>query len=164
MRALLERRDWPAVRDTILWFTLTIASAYLSYRFWQVGSVWAIAAPLRAHLSHHFHTLNTPRRVSFWYGARSRQEIFYQDYFEALARRFHNFRFHIALSDPLLNDAWAGFTGDFHDVLLQRYLKLHPQPADVEYYLCGPPVLVRAARAMLDGIDVPELRIYFDEF
>ena len=121
-------------------------------------------APLRAHLSHLFDTLQTPRRVSFWYGARSRQEIFYQDYFEELARRFLNFRFHIALSDPQPGDAWTGFTGNIPEVLLQHHLREHAKPSDIEYYLCGPPVMVKAARAMLDGIGVPESRIYFDEF
>lgn len=121
-------------------------------------------APLRAHLSHLFDTLQSQRRVSFWYGARSRREIFYQDYFEALAWRFQNFSFHLALSDPQPGDAWTGFTGNIHDVLLEHYLRQHAKPADVDYYLCGPPVMTKATRAMLEGIGVPESRVYFDEF
>jgi MocE subfamily Rieske [2Fe-2S] domain protein len=121
-------------------------------------------APLRSHLSHLFETLHTARRVSFWYGARSRQEAFYQDYFEGLARRYPNFSFHLALSEPQPEDTWAGPTGFIHEVLQQRYLKHHADPAGIEYYLCGPPVMVRAATKMLEGLNVPKSQIAFDEF
>ena len=97
-------------------------------------------APLRSHLSHLFETLNTDRRVSFWYGARSRQEVFYQEYFEDLARQHPNFSFHLALSEPQPEDNWTGPTGYIHEVLAEEYLKDHADPAGVEYYLCGPPV------------------------
>ena len=121
-------------------------------------------APLRSHLSHLFETLKTGRRVSFWYGARSRQEIFYQDYFEMLARQFPNFSFHLALSEPQPEDGWTGPTGFIHEVLEENYLKAHANPASVEYYLCGPPVMVKATTEMLNRIGVAESQIAFDEF
>ncbi|HEX3628547.1 MAG TPA: NADH:ubiquinone reductase (Na(+)-transporting) subunit F [Verrucomicrobiae bacterium] len=121
-------------------------------------------APLRSHLSHLFETLKTSRRVSFWYGARSRQEAFYQDYFDNLARQFPNFTFHLALSEPLSSDQWTGPTGFVHDVLRENYLKSHADPAAVKFYLCGPPVMVRAATKMLDELSVPRCQIAFDEF
>lgn len=121
-------------------------------------------APLRSHLSHLFDTLKTGRRVSFWYGARSRQEAFYQDYFDNLAGRFSNFSFHLALSEPLPGDQWTGPVGYIHDVLRENYLKNHAEPAAIEFYLCGPPVMVRAAAKMLDELNVPRCQIAFDEF
>ena len=86
-------------------------------------------APLRSHLSHLFETLKTTRRVSFWYGARSRQEVFYQEYFERLARQHPNFSFHLALSEPQPEDNWAGPTGCIHEVLAEEYLNNHADPA-----------------------------------
>lgn len=121
-------------------------------------------APLRSHLSHLFETLKTGRRVSFWYGARSRQELFHQDYFEKLARQFPNFGFHPALSEPQPEDNWAGATGLIHEVLEAEYLKGHADPAAMEYYLCGPPGMVKAAKQMLEGLNVPGSQIAFDEF
>ncbi len=121
-------------------------------------------APLRSHLSHLFETLKTSRRVSFWYGARSRQESFYQDYFENLGKRFPNFSFHLALSEPLPEDQWTGPTGFIHDVLRKNYLKDHANPGAIEFYLCGPPAMVRAITKMLDELNVPGCRIAFDEF
>jgi Na+-transporting NADH:ubiquinone oxidoreductase subunit F len=121
-------------------------------------------APLRSHLSHLFETLKTGRRVSFWYGARSRQEVYYQEYFDNLAKQFPNFTFHLALSEPQPDDHWIGDTGFIHEVLLERYLKSHADPAEVEYYLCGPPVMVHAATKMLEELNVPKERIAFDEF
>ena len=121
-------------------------------------------APLRSHLSHLFETLKTGRRVSFWYGARSRQEVFYQDYFDGLAKQFSNFSFHLALSEPQPGDNWTGSTGFIHEVLEQEYLKPHANPVGVEYYLCGPPVMVKATTEMLSRIGVPESQIAFDEF
>ncbi|HTV42269.1 MAG TPA: NADH:ubiquinone reductase (Na(+)-transporting) subunit F [Candidatus Sulfotelmatobacter sp.] len=121
-------------------------------------------APLRSHLSHLFETLKTTRRVSFWYGARSRQESFYQDYFENLARRFPNFSFHLALSEPLPADNWTGPTGFIHEVLRKNYLENHPGPAGIEFYLCGPPAMVRATTKMLEELNVPQCQIAFDEF
>jgi Na+-transporting NADH:ubiquinone oxidoreductase subunit F len=121
-------------------------------------------APLRSHLSHLFDTLKTERRVSFWYGARSRKEIFYQGYFDSLAQRFRNFSFHIALSEPRPEDIWTGPVGLIHEVLRDGYLKDHANPPGVEYYLCGPPAMIKATTAMLRELRVAEPQISFDEF
>jgi Na(+)-translocating NADH:ubiquinone oxidoreductase F subunit len=121
-------------------------------------------APLRSHLSYLFDTLNTERRVSYWYGARARQELFYQDYFEDLARQHPNFTFHAALSEPLPGDRWTSHTGFIHEVLRSEYLASHPDPAAVEYYLCGPPAMVRACADMLRDLGVPPANIAYDEF
>jgi Na(+)-translocating NADH:ubiquinone oxidoreductase F subunit len=121
-------------------------------------------APLRSHLSHLFETMKTGRRVSFWYGVRSRQEVFYQEYFERLARQHPNFSFHLALSEPQPEDNWAGSTGYIHEVLAREYLNDHADPAAVEYYLCGPPVMVQATIKVLEGLKVPAAQIAFDEF
>jgi MocE subfamily Rieske [2Fe-2S] domain protein len=121
-------------------------------------------APLRSHLSHLFETMKTGRRVSYWYGARSRQEIFYQDYFESLAVRFPNFSFHPALSEPQPQDSWTGPTGYIHEVLAEHYLKSHTNPAAADYYLCGPPLMIKAARELLASLNVPDCQIAYDEF
>jgi MocE subfamily Rieske [2Fe-2S] domain protein len=121
-------------------------------------------APLRAHLAHLFENDETPRKVSYWYGARSRQEIFYEDYFENLAKGFGNFSFHIALSDPQPEDGWKGLTGFIHEVVLREYLDTHPNPKAVEFYLCGPPMMIKACTRMLDGLGVDRQQIAFDEF
>jgi Na(+)-translocating NADH:ubiquinone oxidoreductase F subunit len=121
-------------------------------------------APLRAHLAHLFETQKTSRRVSYWYGARSLQEMFYQDYFEDLARNHDNFTFHVALSEPLPEDQWKSHTGFIHEVLKQEYLDTHPDPTQIEYYLCGPPVMIRAATEMLQDFRVPPSQIAYDEF
>jgi Na(+)-translocating NADH:ubiquinone oxidoreductase F subunit len=121
-------------------------------------------APLRAHLSHLFETQNTPRRVGFWYGARSRQELFYQDYFGYLAARYPNFRFHAALSSPLPEDAWTGYTGFIHEVVMEQYLAAHENPRAVEFYLCGPPAMIKACRNMLEELGVSGEQIANDEF
>ena len=121
-------------------------------------------APLRSHLSHLLENMRTSRKISFWYGARSSQELFYTDYFESLAERFDNFRFHVALSEPLPEDDWQGPAGFIHTVLNERYLKAHADPAAAEYYLCGPPAMVAAVRGMLEGYCVPGDAIVCDEF
>lgn len=121
-------------------------------------------APLRAHLSHLLETENSPRRISFWYGARSRQEIFYDDFFERLAGEHATFSFHLALSSPLPEDNWQGPVGFIHEVVLDHYLESHPDPKAVEFYLCGPPMMIKACTKMLAGLGVPEERIAFDEF
>jgi Na+-transporting NADH:ubiquinone oxidoreductase subunit F len=121
-------------------------------------------APLRAHLSHLLETENSARRVSFWYGARSRQEIFYEDYFSDLAHEHRNFAFHLALSAPLPEDGWTGNVGFIHDVVLERYLIEHPHPASAEFYLCGPPMMIKACTRMLAGMGVPSHQIAYDEF
>ena len=121
-------------------------------------------APLRSHLAHLFESEKTRRRVSFWYGARSLRESFYQDYFENLARQFPNFSFHLALSEPQPCDNWQSHTGMIHEVVLEHYLAMHPDPAEIDYYLCGPPAMVQAALKMLAGLGVDESQIAFDEF
>jgi MocE subfamily Rieske [2Fe-2S] domain protein len=121
-------------------------------------------APLRAHLSHLFETERTARKVSFWYGARSKQEIFYADYFQAIARDHPNFAFHLALSSPLPTDNWNGHVGFIHEVVLGQYLRDHPNPRAPEYYLCGPPMMIRACTRMLAGLNVPAAQIARDEF
>jgi Na+-transporting NADH:ubiquinone oxidoreductase subunit F len=121
-------------------------------------------APLRSHLAHLFETEKTGRRVSFWYGARSLKESFYRDYFENLAREFPNFSFCLALSEPKPGDNWKSDTGLIHEVLLKNYLAGHANPAGVEYYLCGPPVMVEAAIKMLAGLGVDRSQVAFDEF
>ena len=121
-------------------------------------------APLRAHLSHLFESEATARRVNFWYGARSRQELFYQDYFTGLAEKHNNFRFHPTLSSPVPDDGWTGPAGFIHEVARDSYLATHPNPSAIEYYLCGPPAMIRACRQMLDDLGVPEQNISHDEF
>ncbi|WP_438479372.1 NADH:ubiquinone reductase (Na(+)-transporting) subunit F [Oleiharenicola lentus] len=121
-------------------------------------------APLRAHLSQLLETNNSHRKISFWYGARSRQEIFYDDYFATLAQAHPNFSFHPALSSPLPEDAWSGPTGFIHEVALEHYLRAHPNPKAVEYYLCGPPMMIRACTKMLTELGIAPTQIAYDEF
>jgi Na(+)-translocating NADH:ubiquinone oxidoreductase F subunit len=121
-------------------------------------------APLRSHLAHLLESEKSARRVSFWYGARSLRESFYQDYFENLAGQFPNFTFHLALSEPRPEDNWRSYTGFIHEVLRENYLASHPDPAGIEYYLCGPPGMVQAALTMLAGLKVDRSQIAFDEF
>jgi fatty acid desaturase/NAD(P)H-flavin reductase/nitrite reductase/ring-hydroxylating ferredoxin subunit len=121
-------------------------------------------APLRAHISHLLETEHSARRISYWYGARSRQEVFYQDYFSSLAEAHHNFTFHLALSTPLPEDNWTGHTGFIHSVVLEQYLNSHPDPSAPEFYLCGPPMMIKACTRMLSEVGVPESRVAYDEF
>ena len=121
-------------------------------------------APLRAHLSHLLETEKTARKLSFWYGARSRQEIFYKDYFENLAQTHHNFSFHLALSSPLPEDNWTGHLGFIHEVVLEHHLRHHANPEALEYYLCGPPMMIKACNKMLTDLGVPAGHIAYDEF
>lgn len=121
-------------------------------------------APMRSHIFHLFKTLHTKRKVSFWYGARSKREIFYESDFEEIARENPNFSFHIALSDALPEDKWTGSKGFIHQVLFDEYLKNHPAPEDVEYYLCGPPMMTSSAINMLDNLGVQPENIMYDNF
>jgi len=121
-------------------------------------------APLRSHLYHLFHTLKTGRKVSYWYGARNPNEVFYEDHFRAIEKKFPNFKFHIAMSDPRPEDNWDGYVGFIHQVVLEHYLKEHLAPEDVEYYMCGPPMMLQAVLGMLDDLGVEEDMIRFDEF
>ncbi len=122
-------------------------------------------APIRAHLGALLGG-GTPsvRRISFWYGARTPQELLYHDEFLNLGKKFSNFRYEAALSNLGLDDAWPGERGFIHDVVLRRYLASHPNPAAVEYYLCGPPPMVKSCLSMLRGIGVDELQIFRDAF
>jgi len=121
-------------------------------------------APLRAHLSHLLETQASARKISFWYGARSRQEIFYEDYFKRLAELHRNFSFHPALSSPLPGDDWAGHEGFIHEALLKHYLNGHRNPSAAEYYLCGPPMMIKACIRMLSDLAVPDNQVAYDEF
>jgi MocE subfamily Rieske [2Fe-2S] domain protein len=121
-------------------------------------------APLRSHISHLFETQKTSRKVSFWYGARSRQELFYEEYFQNLASAHGNFSFHAALSSPLPEDQWTGPSGFIHEVVHTNYLASHPNPKAVEFYLCGPPMMVKACTRMLADLGVPDNQIAYDEF
>lgn len=122
-------------------------------------------APIRSHLSFLFDTMGATRPVTFWYGARSRQEIFYEDYFRDLEARFPNFRFHVVLSAPLPDDEWTGFTGFVHDALARQHLARYPRSLAADFFLCGPPVMVHATREMLrDEYGVPTGKIVADEF
>ncbi|HAK56462.1 MAG: NADH:ubiquinone reductase (Na(+)-transporting) subunit F [Vicinamibacterales bacterium] len=121
-------------------------------------------APMRSHIFDQFRRLHTTRKVSFWYGARSLREAFYVEEFDALARECDNFEWHLALSEPLAEDQWTGKTGFIHQVLYDHYLKDHPAPEDVEYYLCGPPMMLKACMQMLDGLGVEPDNILFDDF
>jgi Na(+)-translocating NADH:ubiquinone oxidoreductase F subunit len=121
-------------------------------------------APLRAQLSHLFETEHTARKVSFWYGARSKQEIFYEEYFRGLAARHPNFAFHLALSSPLPEDNWTSNVGFIHEVVLENQLREHANPKAVEYYLCGPPMMIKACTRVLADLGVPDSQIAYDEF
>ncbi len=122
-------------------------------------------APLRSHLFHLFHTLQTrDRKVSFWYGARSKREMFYTEDFEHIEKNFPNFKFNVALSAAMPEDHWAGYKGFIHDVVYQHYLNNHPEPEEIEYYLCGPPMMISAVQKMLDTLGVPKEMIAFDIF
>jgi len=121
-------------------------------------------APLRSHIFHLFNTLKTDRKVSYWYGARSLREVFYEDEFRAIEKEFPNFSFNLALSEALPEDNWTGLTGFIHKVLLDNYLSKHDEPEDIEYYFCGPPVMNNAVVKMLDDLGVPAENISFDDF
>jgi len=121
-------------------------------------------APLRSHIFELFKHLKTGRKVSYWYGGRSRRELFYLEEFEALEKQFDNFSLHIALSDALPEDEWTGLTGFIHQVLLDEYLTEHPAPEDCEYYICGPPMMLSAVRNMVDDLGVEPENVAFDDF
>lgn len=121
-------------------------------------------APLRSHIFELFKNLKTGRKVTYWYGGRSLRELFYVDHFREIEKEFPNFKFHIALSDPLPEDNWTGYVGFIHQVVLENALKDHPAPEDVEYYLCGPPMMNSAVFKMLDDLGVEPENIRFDDF
>lgn len=121
-------------------------------------------APLRAQILHLFNTVKTGRKVSYWYGARSKKEIFYEEDFREIERNFPNFKFHIALSDPQPEDNWDGYTGFIHQVIHDNYLATHEAPEDIEYYMCGPGPMANAVKTMLDNLGVERSSLYFDDF
>ncbi len=121
-------------------------------------------APMRSHIFDQFLRLNTDRKVSFWYGARSLREAFYVEAFNRLAEEHESFEWTLALSEPLPEDKWTGPTGFIHQVLHDRYLKDHAAPEDIEYYLCGPPMMLKACMGMLDSLGVEPEMIAFDDF
>jgi Na+-transporting NADH:ubiquinone oxidoreductase subunit F len=121
-------------------------------------------APLRSHIFHLFYTLKTKRKVTYWYGARSKREIFYEEEFREIERKFPNFRFNIALSEPHPDDNWKGYTGFIHQVVYNEYLSKQEEPEDIEYYLCGPPMMNDAVQVMLSNLGVPEEMVDFDDF
>ena len=121
-------------------------------------------APMRSHLFHLFHTEKTDRKTTFWYGGRSVRELFYMDDFEDIEKNFPNFKFNVALSEPKPEDNWKGYTGFIHQVILDNYLKQHAEPEEIEYYLCGPPMMNAAIFKMLDELGVPKEMIAFDDF
>lgn len=122
-------------------------------------------APLRSHILHLLKTLKiTDRKISYWYGARSKNEIFYEEDFRELEKEFPNFSFHIALSDPQPEDNWTGPVGFIHQVIHDNYLKDHEAPEDIEYYMCGPGPMAKAVEKMLYDLGVPRNMLMFDDF
>ena len=122
-------------------------------------------APLRSHLLHLIHTLKTTdRTISYWYGARSKNEIFYEEDFRAIEKEYPNFKFNIALSEPLPEDNWTGYVGFIHQVICDNYLANHEAPEDIEYYMCGPGPMANAVKGMLDDLGVPPEMLLFDDF
>lgn len=121
-------------------------------------------APLRSHIFHLFHTLKTNRKVTYWYGARSKREIFYEEEFRKIEEDFPNFTFKIALSEPAKEDNWDGLTGFIHQVAYNEYLSKHKEPEEIEYYLCGPPIMNDSVQDMLYNLGVPDEMVDFDDF
>ena len=121
-------------------------------------------APMRSHIFDQLKRLGSKRKMSFWYGARSMREMFYQDEYDQLAKDNENFTWHVALSDPMPEDNWTGYTGFIHNVLYENYLKDHPAPEDCEYYMCGPPMMNAAVIKMLQDLGVEPENILLDDF
>ncbi|TVZ27351.1 Na+-transporting NADH:ubiquinone oxidoreductase subunit F [Gillisia sp. Hel_I_86] len=131
-------------------------------------------APMRSHLYHLFRTLKTGRKVTYWYGGRSKRELFYTEHFRALERDFPNFKFYLALSEPMEEDNWKvkdgiegegdGFIGFIHQVVIDNYLQYHENPEDIEYYFCGPPLMNKAVEKMTEDFGVPPENVRFDDF
>jgi Na+-transporting NADH:ubiquinone oxidoreductase subunit F len=121
-------------------------------------------APMRSHIFNQLQTERTHRKVTFWYGARSRQEMFYDEEFKALEAKFDNFSYNVALSEPQPEDGWDGMTGFIHQCLYDHYLVTHDDPTEIEYYLCGPPPMIDAVTRMLDDLGVEPEMIAYDKF
>jgi Na+-transporting NADH:ubiquinone oxidoreductase subunit F len=122
-------------------------------------------APMRSHLFHLFHTLKESKKnITFWYGARSWKEVFYYEQFKAIEEKFPNFKFHLALSEPAPEDNWTGHVGFIHQVIYDHYLSQHEEPEDIDYYMCGPPMMNDAVQKMLYNLGVPDENVLFDDF
>ncbi len=121
-------------------------------------------APMRSHIFDQFRRLHSKRKATFWYGARSLREAFYVEDFDAIAAENDNFKWHMAMSEPQPEDNWKGYTGFIHQVVLDNYLNDHPAPEDIEYYLCGPPMMLQACMKMLDDLGVEPENVLFDDF
>ena len=131
-------------------------------------------APMRSHLYHLFRTLKTGRKVTYWYGGRSKRELFYTEHFRALERDFPNFKFYLALSEPMEEDNWKvksnlddegdGFVGFIHQVVIDNYLSHHEEPEEIELYFCGPPLMNKAVQKMGEDFGIPPENIRFDDF
>jgi Na+-transporting NADH:ubiquinone oxidoreductase subunit F len=121
-------------------------------------------APLRSHLFHLFLTDKSDRKVSYWYGARSLREVFYEEDFRKIEEEFSNFKFNIALSEPKPEDNWSGYTGFIHQIVYDNYLSKHEDPDEIEYYLCGPPMMNDAVLKMLYDLGVPDEMVDLDDF
>jgi Na+-transporting NADH:ubiquinone oxidoreductase subunit F len=121
-------------------------------------------APMRSHILDQLKRLGSSRKITFWYGARSLKEAFYVDDFNRLAGEYDNFEWHLALSNPLPEDNWSGLSGFIHQVLYEQYLRDHPAPEECEYYLCGPPVMLKSMLSLLDELGVEAGNIFYDDF
>jgi Na+-transporting NADH:ubiquinone oxidoreductase subunit F len=132
-------------------------------------------APMRSHLFHLFHTLKTGRKVTYWYGGRSKRELFYIDDFRKIDKEFPNFKFFIVLSDPAPSDNWIsktsmedpngdGFTGFVHNAVIEHQLNKHEEPEELGFYFCGPPMMNQAILKMCDDFGVPKENVLFDDF
>ncbi|WP_072280959.1 NADH:ubiquinone reductase (Na(+)-transporting) subunit F [Rappaport israeli] len=121
-------------------------------------------APMRSHIFDQLKRLNSKRKITFWYGARSKREMFYVEDFDQLAEEFPNFEWHVALSDALPEDNWDGYTGFIHNVVYENHLKNHPAPEDCEYYMCGPPIMNKSVIEMLHNLGVEDENILLDDF
>lgn len=132
-------------------------------------------APMRSHLFHLFHTLKTGRKVTYWYGGRSKRELFYMEDFQKIQEEFPNFKFFVVLSDPLPEDNWVekkdmddpngdGFLGFVHNAVIEQQLNKHPEPEEIEFYFCGPPMMNQAVLKMCDDFGVPKENVSFDDF
>ncbi|GGI96063.1 Na(+)-translocating NADH-quinone reductase subunit F [Shewanella hanedai] len=121
-------------------------------------------APMRSHIFNQLKGVKTKRKMTFWYGARSTREVFYQEDFDKLAAENDNFTWHVALSEPLPEDNWTGYTGFIHNVLFENYLKNHKAPEDCEFYMCGPPIMNSSVIGMLESLGVEQENILLDDF
>lgn len=121
-------------------------------------------APMRAHIFDQLKRLDSRRKISFWYGARSLRETFYIDDFNGLQEKHDNFSWNIALSEPQPEDNWTGYTGFIHEVVYENLLKDHPAPEDCEYYMCGPPMMTSSVIKMLHSLGVEDDNILLDNF